>query len=79
MKDNQQQVLKQSPAGPLSDSLPIPARLKLLAFVRFAWRGIVGGPALHFAKYQPAVRLGTRKVEQRLLNRLAGTQLGTAG
>ena len=78
MKVNYRQVLKRSPAGPLSGSLPGSTDLKLLAFIRFAWRRFVGGPSPRFAKYQPAPRLGTRRVEQRLLHRLARTQLGTA-
>jgi hypothetical protein len=78
MKINCRQVLKRSPAGPLADSPPSPACLNLLAFIRFASRRFAGGPSPRFAKYQPAPRLGTRRVEQRLLNRLAGTQLGTA-
>jgi hypothetical protein len=41
------------------------------------WRRLVCGPSPRFAKYQPAARLGTRKVEQRLLKRLARTQLET--
>jgi hypothetical protein len=63
---------------PSASSLPRPTWLKLLAFIRFAWRRFVAGPWPRFAKYQPALRLGTRKVEQRLLNRLARTQLETA-
>jgi hypothetical protein len=78
MKVNCRRVLKRSPAGPLADSPPSPTHLKLLAFIRIASRRFVGGPSLRFAKYQPAPRLGTRRVEKRLLNRLAGTQLGTA-
>jgi hypothetical protein len=78
MKVNCRQVLKPRPAGPLAGSPPSPAHLKLLAFIRFAWRRFVAGPSPRFAKYQPALRLGTRRVEQRLLNRLARTQLGTA-
>jgi hypothetical protein len=64
---------------PWPNSLPSPVHLKLLAFIRFASRRFVGGPSLRFAKYQPAARLGTRRVEQRLLYRLARTQLETAG
>jgi hypothetical protein len=78
MKVNCVQVLKRSSAGPLSGSPPRPTRLKLLASIRFTWRRFVGGPSPRFAKYQPAPRLGTRRVEQRLLSRLARTQLGTA-
>jgi hypothetical protein len=78
MKVNCRQVLKRGPAGPLSDSPPSPAHLKLLMFIRFAWRRFVAGPSPRFAKYQPAPRLGTRRVHQRLLHRLAGTQLETA-
>jgi hypothetical protein len=78
MKANGWQVSKRSSAAPLSGSSPSPTRLRLLTFIRFAWRRYVAGPTPHFAKYQPAPRLGTRRVEQRLLSRLAGTQLGTA-
>jgi hypothetical protein len=63
---------------PSANSLLNPTRLKLLAFIRFASRRFVGCPSPLFAKYQPALRLGTRKVEQRLLNRLARTQLETS-
>ena len=58
--------------------LPRPTHLKLLAFVLFAWRRLIRSRPLRFAKYQPAVRLGNRKVEQRLLHRLARSQLETA-
>ena len=77
MKVNCRQVLKRSPAGPLSDIPPSPTHLKLHTFIRFAWRRFVAGPSSRFAKYQPAPRLGTRRVEQRLLSRLARTQLET--
>ena len=77
MKVNCRQVLKRSSAGPLSGSPPSPARLKLLAFMRLAWRHFFAGPSPRFAKYQPAPRPGTRRVEQRLLSRLARTRLQT--
>ena len=76
MKFNCRQGL--SSAEPLADAPPRPTRLKLLASIRFTWRRFVGGPSPRFAKYQPAPRLGTRRVKQRLLHRLAGTQPGTA-
>ncbi len=40
---------------------------------RFVWLR-----PLRFAKYQPAARLGTRRVEHRLLRRLAWTTTETA-
>jgi hypothetical protein len=70
MKVNYRQVLKRSPAGPLSDSQPSPTHLKLLAFIQLAWHRLIESPSPRFAKYCPAPRLGTRRVEQRLLHRL---------
>jgi hypothetical protein len=52
--------------------------MKLLAFIQSAWRRFTGNHSTHFAKYQPSLRLGTRKVEQRLLGRLTRSQMETA-
>jgi hypothetical protein len=77
MEVNFWQVLRRGSARSLAGPTQDAARLNLLAFIRFASRRFVGGPSPCFAKYQPAPRLGTRRVEQRLLSRLARTQLET--
>jgi hypothetical protein len=70
MKVNYRQVLKRGPAGQPSDSPPCPTHRKLVAFIQLAWHRLIRSPSPHFAKYRPAPRLGTRRVEQRLLHRL---------
>jgi hypothetical protein len=42
------------------------------------WRRLLRRCSPRFAKYRPAPRLGTRRVEQRLLRRLGNTALETA-
>jgi hypothetical protein len=76
---NCRQLLEWDPTEALSVSQRRrPAHLSLFASILLAWRRNAGEPSPRFAKYQPALRLGTRKVEQRLLDRLARTQLESA-
>jgi hypothetical protein len=71
------QVLECGRPGPLSDRPASLALLKLRALIQFAWRRFILSHSPRFAKYRPALRLGTRKVEQRLLGRLAQSQSET--
>jgi hypothetical protein len=41
-------------------------------------RALFGRQSPRFAKYQPALRLGTRRVEERLLGRIARAALETS-
>ena len=50
---------------------------QLIAFIQARWQRLHSALSPRFAKYQPAVRLGNRRVEQRLLHRLAQTQAET--
>ena len=75
---NFRQVLECGAPAPLSPLPRRPARLRPLALIQFAWRLFTRRHSPRFAKYQPAIRLGTRKVEQRLLGRLGRSQLETA-
>ena len=75
---NFRQVLECGAPAPLSLQPGRLVRLHPLALIQFAWRLFTRWHSPRFAKYQPAIRLGTRKVEQRLLGRLARSQFETA-
>jgi len=53
-------------------------RWQLLALMQAGWQRWRNALSPRFAKYQPAARLGNRRVEQRLLRRLARTQSETS-
>ena len=72
------QVLACGAPAPLSPQPGRLARLHPLALIQSAWHRFIRRHSPRFAKYQPAMRLGTRKVEQRLLIRLGRSQLETA-